>query len=138
MSKQDKATRLVSMSKLWLFLFLLVLVGAMGCPPKGAPGGKLKVEGDPPPPPAEPILVTSMKLEGTTIDDSAVQAGDLADADGADDKSWSATFPLDDCRATNCLGKDSGETQARSVRVMATRSSDGQQFHKKLTITLYE
>ena len=84
------------------------------------------------------FLIQSIGLSGTTQAAAAVSVEDLEDQDGTQDTSWLVDFLLDGAGQESSLPEDSGEQQIHALRVKAVQTADQQEFHKKVTITLYD
>lgn len=84
------------------------------------------------------FLIQSLALEGTTREDCTVTVDEVPDADGIVDRAWQAAFRLSGGDEPDALPEDTGAEQSYTLRVKAVRDSDGQEFHKKVTIHLYD
>ena len=107
-----------------LLVFLCALVVA-GCT------GMIYPEGD-------QFIIQAIGLEGTTQNDCSVFVEEQADQDGLEDAAWSADFRLDGQDEINSLPADMGTEVTHTLWVQATQTADGQVYHKKVVITLYE
>lgn len=119
-----------------LFLLLAFAVALMlsGCDVRGTiytDGGNID-------PTKNQFLIQSIGLSGTTQVAAAVSVEDVDDQDGAQDTSWLVDFLLDDGDQDNSLPADTGEKQTHTLRVKAVQTADQQEFHKKVTVTLYD
>ena len=86
----------------------------------------------------EQFLIQSIRLEGTTNNLCAVEAGAQADQDGMADLDWWLHFLFDGGNPPMSLPADDGPRQTHVLRLKATQSSDQQDFHKKVTVAFYE
>lgn len=84
------------------------------------------------------FLIQSLALEGTTREDCTVTVDEVPDEDGAADQAWQAAFRLSGGAGPGELPEDTGTEQSYTLRVKAVRGSDGQEFHKKVTVHLYD
>ena len=100
--------------------------------------GRIFRDAGEPDPQGETFLIQSIQLSGSSLEPAAVSVDGLADEDGVDDLAWQTTFQLDDGSEAASLPADEGQEQNHVLRVKAVRSADGQEFHKKVTITLFE
>ncbi|MBW2703700.1 MAG: hypothetical protein JRF33_23020 [Deltaproteobacteria bacterium] len=91
-----------------------------------------------PDPTQNQFLIQAIGLSGTTLVEAKVTIEGVDDLDGTEDSTWLVDFLLDDGGQSNSLPLDDGERQTHSLRVKAVQSADQQEFHKKVTITLYD
>ncbi len=102
------------------------------------PSGTIYRDGGDPDPTKNQFLIQAIGLSGTTLVEAQVSVEGVNDLDGADDTNWLVDFLLDDGGQSNSLPLDDGKRQAHTLRVKAVQNADQQEFHKKVTITLYD
>jgi len=131
--KAIAATKLIYRN-LGILLICAIALMLSGCEVRGTiytDGGNID-------PTKNQFLIQSIGLSGTTQVAAAVSVDDLGDQDGTQDTSWLVDFVLDGAGQENSLPEDNGEQQIHAFRVKAVQTADQQEFHKKVTITLYE
>ncbi|MBW1808409.1 MAG: hypothetical protein JRJ19_00960 [Deltaproteobacteria bacterium] len=117
-----------------LLLAFAVALMASGCEVRGTiypDGGEID-------PTKNQFLIQSIGLNGTTQVAAAVFVEGLNDQDGVGDTNWLVNFILDGGGQDNSLPEDNGEKQTYTLRVKAVQAADQEEFHKKVTITLYD
>jgi len=114
-------------------LFLGALVSLQACQ-----RGTIYLEDGGTDPAREQFLIDSLRIEGSSAEASAVEVEGVVDGDGVVDLSWWVEFLLVGGNGSNSLPADDGRRQSHTLRVKATRSSDGQEFYKRVKITFYD
>ena len=117
---------------------LVLLGGALALMLGACDGGLIYVDAGDPDPTKEQFSIQTIGMSGTSQDVATVSVEGLDDQDGVQDTNWIFNFLLDGSGLAGSLPVDDGRMQIHTLRVIAVRASDQQEFRKKVTITLFD
>jgi hypothetical protein len=80
----------------------------------------------------------SFRLTGSLQEEGSVRMENLTDGDGAADRGWVFDLALNGGGCAACLPADLGDRQTYQVEVVTTRASDGEEFCKRISVTLHD